>query len=31
LSDAAFQGSVANLIEFVKARGNAKPHLAGLM
>jgi hypothetical protein len=27
LSDAEFQASEANLIEFVKARGNTKPHL----
>jgi 3'-5' exonuclease len=31
LSDADFQASEANLIEFVKARGNTKPHLANLM
>jgi len=30
LSDAAFQASEANLIDFIKARGNAKPHLADL-
>ena len=27
LSDSEFQGSEANLVEFVKARGNTKPHL----
>jgi predicted PolB exonuclease-like 3'-5' exonuclease len=31
LSDAEFQGSEANLAEFVKARRNMKPHLACLM
>jgi predicted PolB exonuclease-like 3'-5' exonuclease len=31
LSDAAFQASEANLGEYVKARGNAKSHLADLM
>lgn len=31
LSDAAFQASEANLIDFIKARGNAKPHLADLL
>jgi 3'-5' exonuclease len=31
LTDAAFQASEANLIEFIKARGNTKPHLAGLV
>ena len=31
LSDAEFQQSEANLAEFVKARGNTKPHLACLM
>jgi 3'-5' exonuclease len=31
LSDSEFQGSEANLVEFVKARGNTRPHLAGLM
>jgi hypothetical protein len=31
LSDAEFQASEANVTEFVKARGNTKPHLAGLM
>jgi predicted PolB exonuclease-like 3'-5' exonuclease len=30
LSELEFQGSEANLVEFVKARGNTKPHLAGL-
>ena len=30
LSDAAFQASEANLINFIKARGNTKPHLADL-
>jgi 3'-5' exonuclease len=30
LSDAAFQASEANLVDFIKARGNAKPHLAAL-
>jgi Predicted 3'-5' exonuclease related to the exonuclease domain of PolB len=30
LSDAAFQASEANLIDFIKARGNTKPHLADL-
>ena len=30
LSDLQFQASEANLIEFVKARSNTKPHLAGL-
>jgi hypothetical protein len=30
LFDAAFQASEANLIDFIKARGNAKPHLAAL-
>jgi len=30
LSDAEFQASEANLVEFVKARGNTKPHLAEL-
>ena len=28
LSDAEFQGSEANLVEFVKARGTTKPHLS---
>ena len=31
LSDAEFQASEANLVEFVRARGNAKPHLAELV
>jgi predicted PolB exonuclease-like 3'-5' exonuclease len=31
LSDAEFQGSEANLADFVKARGNTKPHLTALM
>jgi hypothetical protein len=31
LSEAEFQGSEANLVEFVKARGNTKPHLAELV
>jgi hypothetical protein len=31
LSDAEFQESEANLIEFVKARSNAKPYLTCLM
>jgi predicted PolB exonuclease-like 3'-5' exonuclease len=31
LSDSEFQASEANLVEFVKARGNTKPHLADLM
>ena len=31
LSDAPFQQSEANLADFVKARGNTKPHLACLM
>ena len=31
LSDAEFQGSEAKLAEFVKARGNTKPHLTALM
>jgi 3'-5' exonuclease len=30
LTDAAFQTSEANLSEFIRARGNAKPHLAAL-
>ena len=30
LSDAEFQASEANLIEFVKVRSNAKPYLTGL-
>ena len=31
LSDAEFQGSEAGLVEFIKARSNAKPHLADLL
>ena len=31
LSDASFHASELNLIEFIKARGNTKPHLADLM
>jgi predicted PolB exonuclease-like 3'-5' exonuclease len=31
LSDAEFQASEGNLVEFIKAHGNTKPHLAGLM
>jgi 3'-5' exonuclease len=31
LSDAAFHASELNLVEFIKARGNTKPHLAELM
>jgi 3'-5' exonuclease len=31
LSVAEFEGSEAALVEFIKARGNTKPHLAGLM
>src|SRR5262245_47292795 len=31
LSDAAFRASELNLIEFIKARGNTKPHLTELM
>jgi 3'-5' exonuclease len=31
LSDTTFQASEANLVEFVKARGDTKSHLAGLM
>jgi 3'-5' exonuclease len=31
LSDASFHASELNLIEFIKARGNTKPHLAELM
>jgi predicted PolB exonuclease-like 3'-5' exonuclease len=31
LSDAEFKASEANLADFVKARGNTKPHLACLM
>ena len=28
LSDAEFQASEANLLEYIKARGNTKPHLS---
>jgi predicted PolB exonuclease-like 3'-5' exonuclease len=31
LLDAEIQGSEANLVEFVKAHGNTKPHLTCLM
>jgi hypothetical protein len=31
LSDAKFQASEAYLVDFVKARGNTKPHLTDLM
>jgi len=31
LSDAAFQASEASLVDFIKARGNTKPHLTDLM
>jgi hypothetical protein len=31
LSEAEFQGSEANLMEFVKVRSNTKPHLTCLM
>jgi 3'-5' exonuclease len=31
LTDAGFQASEMNLAEFIKARGNTKPHLAGLI
>ena len=31
LSDAEFKASETNLADFVKARGNTKPHLACLM
>ena len=31
LSDAEFRTSEAKLADFVKARGNTKPHLTGLM
>ena len=31
LSDVEFQAREVNLSEFVKARGNTKPHLTGLM
>lgn len=31
LSEAEFQASEANLLEFVKTRGNTKPRLGGLV
>jgi predicted PolB exonuclease-like 3'-5' exonuclease len=31
LSEQGFEASETNLMEFIKARGNAKPHLADLM
>jgi 3'-5' exonuclease len=31
LPEAAFQASETNLAEFIKARGNTKPHLAELI
>ena len=31
LTDPEFQASEAKLVEFIKARGNTKPHLGGLM
>jgi len=31
LSEAKFQASEADLVDFIKARGNTKPHLADLM
>jgi 3'-5' exonuclease len=31
LSDTAFAASEASLVEFIKSRGNTKPHLADLM
>jgi 3'-5' exonuclease len=31
LSDAEFQASEAHLVQFVRARGNTKPHLTSLM
>ena len=31
LTEAAFQASEMNLAEFIKARGNTKPHLAELI
>jgi predicted PolB exonuclease-like 3'-5' exonuclease len=31
LSGAEFQASEANLVDFIKARGNTKPHLTDLM
>ena len=30
LMDTEFQGSESNLVEFIRAHGNTKPHLAGL-
>ena len=31
LSDAEFQASEAGLVDFIRVRGNTKPHLADLM
>jgi hypothetical protein len=31
LTDAEFQASEGNLVEFIKTHGNTKAHLAGLM
>jgi 3'-5' exonuclease len=31
ISAIEFQASESGLVEFIKARGNTKPHLAGLM
>jgi predicted PolB exonuclease-like 3'-5' exonuclease len=31
LTDAEFQASETNLVEFIKARGNTKPHLTDLV
>ena len=31
LANAAFQASEANLVEFIRARGNTRPHLADLV
>jgi hypothetical protein len=31
LTDAEFQASEGNLVEFIKAHGNTKPHLSDLM
>jgi 3'-5' exonuclease len=31
LSDAEFQASEASLVDFIKARGNTKPHLTDLL
>ena len=31
LTDAGFQASEANLVEFMKARGNTKPYLVDLL